>query len=191
MLTYRCRADHASGRCTTPASVTRSLIEKHVVAQFFEALGPDGILVQASTATDTVDLEHAVAAAQAELAAWVTSVSVASIGKTSFIAGLEARQAAADVAQAALSDAAHSDTGLPPAHELREMWPTLTTGEQRRILSAGIDAVILRRGNDLADRTVILFAGQMPSDFPRRGRRVPLQPFRFDDTPPNARLTAA
>jgi hypothetical protein len=37
-----------------------------------------------------------------------------------------------------------------------------------------IDAIMIRRGNDLRERTVILWHGQAPDDLPRRGKRVPL-----------------
>ena len=190
---YRCRGEHAAGRCRAPASVLGRVIEPYVSGRFFEALGPDGILAQpAAIMHETDELQRALDVAQAELVEWVEAVSISSIGSQLYGVGLDARQHAVGAAQSAL-DAASAQTGvLPPIADLYSLWPNLRTEEKRRLLAAGIDAVMLRRGRDLESRTRILFAGQAPSDLPRRGHRVPLSSFAFpDDLPPDIGATVA
>ena len=43
---YRCRGEHAAGRCPAPTSVLAHVIEPRVVAAFFAELGPDGVLTR-------------------------------------------------------------------------------------------------------------------------------------------------
>ena len=53
--------------------------------------------------------------------------------------------------------------------------------ERRRLLAAGLDAVILRGGRTLSieERSWFLWNGDAPTDFPSRGKRVPLAPFAW------------
>ena len=46
---YRCRGEHAAGRCPAKASVLGRVIEPYVVEAFFEALEPGGVLAAASS----------------------------------------------------------------------------------------------------------------------------------------------
>jgi len=57
----------------------------------------------------------------------------------------------------------------------------LSIEEKRRLLTAGIDAVMLRQGKTLPieERALVLFRGQAPAGLPSRGRRVPLAPFQW------------
>jgi site-specific DNA recombinase len=179
---YRCRSDHAAGRCTQPATVLGRVIEPHVETMFLDALGPDGVLARSSK--DSRDLQRAQAdadAADAELAEWI-DLSVTTLGRDVYLTGLAKRQEAADQARARLQEtlagAASPLSGLPAAVELRGVWPDLTVPEKRRILAAGLDAIMLFRGHDPVDeRSVVLYRGEGPADLPGRGRRVPLRPY--------------
>jgi hypothetical protein len=190
---YRCRGDHAAGRCPAPSSVLTHVIEDHVTAEFFAALGPDGVLAQAATS----DAEQASALtslgeAEHELAEWLEAVSPATVGRAAYTAALEVRQERVDTARQAVHAAEKASTAtLPPAADLQEVWPTLSTPERRKLLSAGIDAIFLRRGHVIADRSLILYAGEAPSDLPSRGRRVPLASFAWPDAPVNAGIAVA
>jgi hypothetical protein len=115
---YRCRGEHAAGRCPAPTSVLAHVIEPRVVAAFFAELGPDGVLTR---------------------------------------------------------PAADRAAGLPA------LWPDLSTQDRRQQLAAGIDAIMLRRGRDIATRTLILWAGEAPDDLPARGRRVALASFAWPE----------
>lgn len=194
---YRCRGEHSTGKCTAPSSALARVVEPYVVGQFFDAIGAGGVLARATPRTDDVDsLKATVAAAEAELAAWRDETSIVDLGRDIYVAGLEARAQRVDQAQAALQDAlvvTGVDT-LPAAAELRATWPELTTEEQRRILTAGVDAIMLRRGRDLPieQRALVLWHGEGPADLPRRGRRVPVAAFPWpDDRPVDARLAVA
>jgi len=158
-------------------------VEPHVVAAFFAALGPVGILTMpAATGADTEQARQALAQAEAELAAWIDAVSVCEFGRATYTAGLTARQRKQHDAQQALDAAVGSAAvDLPTFADLSTLWPGLPTEDRRRLLAAGIDAVMLRRDRDIAARTLILWAGEAPADLPARGRDVPLASFAWPD----------
>jgi hypothetical protein len=106
-------------------------------------------------------------------------------GGAPYVRGLESRKRRRDQIEAELEgvlDALGAD-GLPNEVELRALWPELSNSERRRLLAAGIDAIMLRRGQgrSIEERVLILWHGEAPADFPRRGRRYPLAPFRWPD----------
>jgi hypothetical protein len=187
---YRCRGEHAAGRCPSPASVLAHVVEPHVVAAFLAALGPDGALTRLlPSRADITRARRALAEAEAELATWIEAVSIREFGRDAYKAGLIARQQRRQESQQALDAVAGAvPPGLPALSDVRALWPGLSTDHRRRLLATGIDAVMLRRGRDIAARTLILWAGQAPADLPARGRRVPLASFAWpDDLPTRAR----
>jgi hypothetical protein len=128
-------------------------------------------------------------AAEQELEAWVSEQGLLALGRDLYLAGLVARRERAEEARRRLDEAlGASAVELPDSAELRTLWPELSTTERRRILAAGIDAVMLRRGRNVPveQRALVLFGGQAPDDFPRRGRRVPLASFAWPDDGPVA-----
>jgi hypothetical protein len=162
------------------------VIEPYVVGRLFEALGPEGVLARASARCEDVDaLKARLERAAAELAAWRDETSILELGRDLYLAGLEARKRRLDEIEAGLEDAlaAAIDDGLPDDVELRSLWPGLSTDEKRRLLAAGIDAIVLRggRGRSIAERTLILWRGEAPAGLPARGRRVPLASFAWPD----------
>ena len=192
---YRCRGDHAAGRCPAPASVMARIVEPHVVTDFFAALGPDGVLAHAIP--DDAELDEAqrlVEEAERELEAFL-GASVLDLGRDVYRAGLQVRQGAVEEARARLDALAATmgATGVPPVADLEATWPDLTIAERRRILTAGIDAIMLRRGSSpIGERALVLWKDEAPDDFPRRGRRVPLCSFEWDtDKPGVAGMTVA
>lgn len=192
---YRCRGDHAAGRCPAPATVMGRVIEPHVVEMFFVALGTDGVLAHAIPDDREVDeTQQHVGEAELELEAFLAA-SVVDLGRDIYRAGLELRQRAVDEAQASLDvlAARTASAGAPAVADLEATWPDLTVGERRRILTAGIDAIMLRRGNmPIGERSLIMWKGEAPADLPRRGRRVPLSPFAWDaDEPREPRMAVA
>jgi site-specific DNA recombinase len=192
---YRCRGDHAAGRCPAPATVMGRVVEPYIVKTFFAALGPDGVLARAIPDDREVDeAQRLVSDAELELEAFL-GASVVDLGREVYRAGLELRQRAVDEARARLDDVAArmSAAGVPAVADLEATWPDLTLAERRRILTAGIDAVILRRGRGLiGERTLVLWRDEAPDDLPRRGRRVALESFKWDaDEPGVARVAVA
>jgi DNA invertase Pin-like site-specific DNA recombinase len=179
---YRCRGEHAAGRCPQPASVLGRVIEPFVEALFLGALGPKGPLAR-STRSDR-ELEQArqvLEAAEAELDEWVT-MSVTLLGRDVYLAGLVDRQGRVDEARETLQSALAAAVGplgdIPDVVHLRALWPELGVAERRRLLTAGLDAIVLFAGRDsIEERTLALFHGEAPADLPARGRRVPLRSF--------------
>jgi DNA invertase Pin-like site-specific DNA recombinase len=181
---YRCRGEHASGRCEDRSAVLGRLIEPYVEEQFLAARAAGGVLAHSEPAENEVaELSRALAEGERLLEEWVADARAQALGDL-YWSGLEARQAAVDEARAALDElGGPGDTPLLPDDvELRAVWPSLSIAERRRLLTVGVDAVMLRSGKSLAldERVLILWAGQGPDDLPRRGRRAEaLTPFAW------------
>jgi DNA invertase Pin-like site-specific DNA recombinase len=182
---YRCRGDHASGKCSHRASSLGRVLEPYIEAQFLAALGPDGPLAKATASSlETETAETAVQAAETELNAYLEAVQASTLGAERYRKGLQQRQGALDVATAKLAKIRSQQ----PATELLnarlgDVWADLSTAEKRTLLAAGIDAVMVRQGGKRSDsiesRVKILWHGEAPSDFPRRGYRPELKGFAW------------
>jgi DNA invertase Pin-like site-specific DNA recombinase len=179
---YRCRGEHAAGRCPAPASVLGRIIEPYVEQMFLDALGPDGPLARSTRSDHEVEQARMeLEAAEAELEEWI-ALSVTALGREAYVAGLGTRQQRVDGArerlQTVLAEAASPLGDIPAGVDLAGLWPDLGIAERRRLLAAGLDAVVLFRGHEaIADRAVVLYRGEAPADLPARGRRVPLRSF--------------
>ena len=196
---YRCRGRHAAGKCPAPATIMARVLDPYIDAAFLAALGPTGPLAEAVASTKALDaavmsLENA----EAELAVYRDANLISVIGKDAFLEGLESRAEIVRVAQAKLNEARQQnamnghDASTPGA--LIEAWPTLTIAEKRALLTASLDAIFIRNGGGMnvpvEDRTLLLWRGEGPDDFPRRGHRVPLESFPWPDkTPANVRVS--
>lgn len=170
---YRCRTERASGRCPAPASVLGSVIEPFVTDMFldgFDRLRAEGV----PTAVDLRDAEQAVARTDLELSTYLAAVSAADVGPEAFAAGARQRRDAADQARdelARLRDAA-AGAGLPTTVTLRDDWPNMSMSEQRALLHAGLDAVVVHRGREpIENRATVYWRGTAPPDVLRRSRR--------------------
>jgi DNA invertase Pin-like site-specific DNA recombinase len=197
---YRCRGRHAAGVCPAPASALARVIDPFIEARFLAALGPDGALAEAAAQTgEPEELTAAVEDAELELAAYRDEGRIADvIGRDAFLAGLEERARRLDEARRELADAherAHLGSSLPTLPgRLADAWPALTVAERRAILAAAIPVVFLRPGRNIGieERALALWRGQEPAGLPRRGHRVPLEPFVWpDDAPCEAGLAVA
>jgi site-specific DNA recombinase len=197
---YRCRGRHPSGRCPAPIGILARVLDPYVEKQFLAALKPRGFLAEASRDTKAIDRASVqVQAAELELNSYRDTQAVSIVGRASFEAGLESRAQELDRARRELAEArersALAETiALTPGDPL-EVWPTLSIGEKRTLLSAAIDAVIVKKARGagrsvpVEERAVILWRGQAPDDLPRRGRRVPLASFTWP-VDGNVRATA-
>lgn len=191
---YRCRGDHAAGRCPERSAVLGHLIEPYVEDAFFEAIGRRGVLARNEPARrDVKKARHVLEQAERELEAWVQEPGLLSLDRDLYLAGLASRQAACDQARETLLTLGGEDEPeIPDQLELRKIWPSLPVDERRRFLAGGIDAVMLRQGRVLEERVCVLFRGEAPDDLPSRGRRVPLASFPWpDDRPQPVRVAAA
>jgi site-specific DNA recombinase len=186
---YRCRGDHAAGRCPERSAVLGHLIEPYVEEQYLAALGPTGVLARNEPVCRDVKTAHQVLEqAERELEAWVQEPGLLSLDRDLYLRGLESRQAACDQARETLAALSGPEDGLeiPDQVELRKVWSSLPVDERRRFLAGGIDAVMLRQGRILDERALVLFRGEAPADLPSRGRRVPLASFAWPDDRPEA-----
>jgi site-specific DNA recombinase len=187
--TYRCRGEHASGRCQQRCAVLGTVIEPWLERELLERL--DRVQAEATGASGGVEeRQAAVVQAEAELAAFRDDERiVGALGADRYVQGLRKR---AEAVKAAYGDLAELEASSRPAGvriaDARAMWPELTVRERQKILRAAIDCVFLRRGRQLAidDRALILWRGQAPDDLPRRGlKRVELRPFVWPADPPH------
>lgn len=186
--TYRCRANHAAGRCENRASVIGRQIEPFVEQALFAHLTN----LELRGETDDRDLRDAdrdLADAEGELAAYRDDDRIIGIlGADRFVEGLNTRVARVDAAQQAVTSlrAKRSPAGLDVA-TIRDAWGNLSVMEKRKVLSASIDAVFLRsgRGVPIEQRAFICWHGEGPDDLPRRGlKRVAIRPFVWPEDPP-------
>jgi hypothetical protein len=189
---YRCRKRHAAGECPAPASVMARLLDPYVEELFLAALGPDGPLAEASEATDAMDAAlQAVEDAERELDEYLSLNLVGVVGQERFRSGVELRQGVLESARTRMTEARQASAfadalSLTPG-DLTEAWPSLSVSERRHLLAAAVDAVMVRavrgsgRAVPLEERVHILWRGQSPNDFPRRGRRVPLSSFAWPE----------
>jgi site-specific DNA recombinase len=171
--TYRCRGDHATGACPAPCMVLAGKLEPFVVERFLDALGPRGVLAQpVATSAERDDARRALEDAEAEFEYWIHHMSPRDLGDDAYRTGADTRRNRVRDAQDALDALDGGGHDLPPAAELRDAWPTLTIAERRRLLAAGVDAVLVRRGRDLAGRVRVLWHGEAGVDARRHGGRV-------------------
>ena len=120
--TYRCRGEHAAGRCEARTAVLGSVIEPWVERRLFELLG-ERRAEALGAGLDTAELERELRDAEAELVAFRDDERiVGALGPDRFVEGLELRAARVDDAQSAMTEAAqsHGMLGVPDEAVLRE-----------------------------------------------------------------------
>ena len=199
---YRCRRHHPGGVCSAPATVMARLLDPYVEEAFLAALGADGPLAEAVASTrDVEEAARRVEDADHELRLFRDEPRIlAALGAERFAEGLEIRAKALDEANRALADARRRSSlpfgDLTPG-DLQAAWPTLSVEERRALISAALDAVVVRavrgsgRAVPLEERVLLVWAGEAPDDLPRRGRRVPLAQFPWpDDSPADIRVAS-
>jgi DNA invertase Pin-like site-specific DNA recombinase len=202
---YRCRGDHAAGKCEARASVMGRVIEPFVA----EALLASGRFTLQVVFADEVDSEallREVEVARSDFDEYVASDLAGVIGAARFREEVERRKARLDEAKAALAAAGaatadeieretdgkdtvrgaralwyghHPDDSIVPV-ELRGQ-PLLSTEQRRQILSSLFDVIVVGRGRmSIAERTRLFWRGEGPKDLPGRGKRVGLRPIAVD-----------
>lgn len=181
-VAYACKSESSAGRCPSPAAVTAPVIDEWVTGQLLARLqGGDRVEVTARAAGLDAAREL-VRAAEVELAAWRDTTEIASLDRDVYLDGLRARVARRDEAHQQLSRALADAqlVALPDMLDVADLWPRMTVAEQRVVVTAAIDCVVLRRGRTgISQRATIMWRGEAPDDLPRRGRVTPLR--AFDD----------
>lgn len=185
---YRCRGKHASGNCENRVAVLAHVIEPWVVEQVLER---ERVRLAGHTEGEAVpELVAELEAAEAELVAFRDDERiVGALGQDRFVEGLRRRAETVEDVQRRLADVQSRPVGGPSGLELATVWPSMLVQQQQRMLRASVDAIVLRgrfQGRHVAigERALILWAGEMPDDWPRRGKRVPFAPFVWPDDGP-------
>ena len=188
---YRCKKSHGAGTCPAPASVGRSHLDELVTDEFLAHYGD--VSVEGGQGTgDLGSARQELADAEAELAAYRDNTAIrdvlTAVGDGAYEDGLRARAAAVLAAREALEDARRTAGVAIDLVGVADVWDSLTIDEKRRLLTAGVDTVFLRRaavpGRSRAgidrERVRVLWRGTGPGDLPGPGRRnVALQPFEW------------
>jgi DNA invertase Pin-like site-specific DNA recombinase len=179
--------------CTARSTIVVDRLDAEVVGQFFAYL--DDFHVRAA---DDAELEGARTEVERRTAEVETLASVV----PKHPSAVAAHQAVLDAAERTLveaEDRLHDLTTSmtaegPDVRTLREDWPSLSLDEQREILRAGIDAVLVRRAPSptakppAADRCLILFHGTAPEGL--NGRPGPIRTWTWDSDPASLTATA-
>jgi hypothetical protein len=195
---YKCRRNYPGGLCPSPSHISDSggVLHVHVERAFFEKVGELVLVPSAETDGRLSGLEQDAAQARAAFEIWrdLGASEMVQLGASDYAAGLAARQAALQEAEAALfaeRDQLSNPLPLAPV-ELREVWPSLTILERRELLAQVVDAIFVRcanrrgRGVQPESRLHICWRDEAPTDLPSRARSgpaaVPLRSFSFPGT---------
>jgi site-specific DNA recombinase len=181
---YRCRKRHSTGECPAPVSILERKVLPDIELIFHwwvrEQEGFKTVTLGEKDG-DLAELEAAVTAAEAELAAYRDEAVIGALGAERYVAGLERRARAVDEATAALAE-----TKLTPGNEVTldfrdEAWPMMTVTQKRKWLFQLFDAIMVRPADQGVNRLSPILRGQLPEDFPRRGKRTPIQSWQWPD----------
>jgi DNA invertase Pin-like site-specific DNA recombinase len=173
-LVYRCRCKHGTGKCLAPSSITRAKIDDYVEKAFLREMAGRGL----TGAETSEELDSALTtlgemeAEQAEFAA--DTRAKAALGDTAYYVALETRASGIEATRAAVGALSAKPSDLEIGN-----WGMLSVDERRRILSAAVDTVFVRRGKTVAERSLILWSGELKGDVPVAGgnRSSPLASF--------------
>jgi DNA invertase Pin-like site-specific DNA recombinase len=162
---YRCRRVHASGRCPSPSSITRKSLEPYVENAFRSEM--NGItLTAAQTNADIETATNHLATLEGELASFASDTTArAALGDAAYHAAMESRAQGVEAARDALRALSTSTASVNGVTN----WDALSIDERRRILGGAIDAVFIKRGSGVDDRSLIVWAGDLEGDLPAGG----------------------
>lgn len=177
-LGYRCKAGRRenAGSCKAPAFIMASVIEPFVLEAFFSGLGE----YRAKSVADPEAVEVAarqLAEAENELDAALDARLVEILDSTRHLALVDDRQRAVERAAESLA-AARAAQPVLESVDFAALWPDLSLQERRHLLASVLDAVFVRRGTDVGERTFVCWRGEGP-ELPVRGRRWTPAPFHF------------
>jgi hypothetical protein len=181
---YRCSIWHATGRCPAPCTITAESLEVWVEQEFLNRLGSE-VSAEAAAGDGVSGLLSEVEQREQELAAFYALADV--LDRQAFLAAAKGREEALSEARKRYEDARNRSAVPQISGDLVESWPNLSLQERRRLVSAAIDAVMVRsvgRGGwstPISERALILWRGEAP-DFPSRkarGRHPQLRSFEW------------
>ena len=175
---YRCRGNHGAGKCPAPATITAHVLNDFVLGHFFDRI--QGIAAQGIASNkDFEAAQKEVERANDALLAYLADDDVkALVSKDSYLSGVKARQKVLDDATEALEAIQQKASGITFPVDPAE-WEDFTVAEKRKLIAAGMDAVIIKRTGQapVSERTRILWRGEGPDDLPGSGLNVPIRSF--------------
>ena len=187
--TYRCRADKANGRCTSPAHISQRKLEPYVERLALEQI--ESLAISAQERTNAIEAAMSeLSAAEAELDAYQTVTRVTDVGQEVFGSGMRSRVEAVKEASARVAEARIAAGPIPSPTSLRELWPELSVDERAHVLRGAIGAVWVRSGRGTAaERARVVAAGFGP-ERPAGRQRLALNPLDWPaDLPGEIRPT--
>ena len=182
---YRCRGDHARGRCPCTASVSAEAIESYVEESVLAEI--DGLVRLVPDSAERDRAAEAVTAARANLDDFRRDVSARKKLGAEWHDWLDEYLGAVHAAEAEL-DRLNAQVGMGAEGLTREHYLALPQSERREVLAGFIDCVMVRRSRGrgrnvdaIGNRTRILWRGQAPADLPRPRVASAIVPFDFED----------
>jgi hypothetical protein len=181
---YRCSIWQATGRCPAPATIKADVLEAWVEAELLGHLEAAAV-ADAAAGHRLSELLAEVERRENELAAFYALADV--LDRQAFLRAAREREEDLSAARRAYDDAREVSGGPVLGGDLVQAWPSLALQDRRRIVTAAIDAVIVRsvgRGRwkaPLSERALILWRGQAPELPSRkaRGRHPELRSFEW------------
>jgi hypothetical protein len=192
---YRCRGQHAAGRCPRPAFALADPLLERVEATFFGLLGGDLIARPAGDEAAGARLEQLQRRRERLIAArnqYRDDPDIqAALPPRDYAEGLAVRHRQIDDLDRTIGDELASQPAITAdATSLRLQWPAIDVPTRRRMFHAALGTVVVRapagyqqHGVPLGHRARVLLPADLPPDLPRPGRNpVALHSFAaFDD----------
>lgn len=182
---YRCRRDHARGRCPCTASVSAEAIEGYVEEAVLREI--DGLVRLVPDSSERERADAALSTARLDLDDFRRDRAARKKLGAEWHDWLDDYLQAVRETEAEL-DRLNLQVGLGAEGLTREHYLALPTDERREVLAGFVDCVMVRRSrgrgrnvDPTTDRTRILWRGQAPADLPRRRVASPIVPFEFED----------
>ena len=192
---YVCVKRHSGGECPAPAAVATDRIDRFVESVSLTELSR--LRVEANSGPDVENLHSAVAAAQAELDAYLDAVRAADVGADAFAAGARKRSSEIEAAKHDLFAAMARTPSSASIQTGAEAWDGLDAHERNALLRGLLDAVVVRavgRGRKvpIQERVRIVPFGSSLALPRQRGHLASgLVPIPFDDLDDDVGVLAA
>lgn len=161
---YRCRGDHANGRCRNPARIKREEAEAYVESAFLEQLA-DVELVGNTTSADLEAATAELAELEQELAEFAADTGVRkALGADRYRVAIETRSETIEGVRSRLTAlSGQASVDRPTAANYAD----LDLQDRHAILSGSVDVVLCRGGvrdGSAFDRTRIFWRGELEPD---------------------------
>lgn len=184
-LIYRCPTNHSGARCPRPTAISCRRIDPHVEQVALAQL--ERISVTASSASGVDEAQQEVAAAEAELSAYLEAVDMAGISAPDAAAGMRSRRERVDGARERLRSELARTPSLPAMEGGVDVWCDLNPHERNELLRSLLAAVAVRPVGSgarvpVADRVRVFRYGadvRLPSG--RTGKAAGIVPIQWPD----------